>query len=241
MYCPNCGSEVTEGSLFCGECGCRLQEMDMGKTKKNNLLGKTAKIAAEIVGIAGCILFVLGITGKLDKIGEELGKTEIFGGAHYKGVTVGDAIDNIIAYYTKGEAGSKNEPNVNKPDVDELDVNEAAMNEAAMNDPAAESGTGQKDVSSYQKAEGMDNTQPTEETNSALDAIASAIAEPGTMESGTQETDSAYAMEWDGYYARDKGPGSGILIWSADESGVDFAAGIGSSGYLAYRNLQMNL
>ncbi|MCX4321178.1 MAG: zinc ribbon domain-containing protein, partial [Lachnospiraceae bacterium] len=26
MFCPNCGSAVTEDSCFCGECGWRLQE-----------------------------------------------------------------------------------------------------------------------------------------------------------------------------------------------------------------------
>ena len=30
MYCPECGSEVSEDSCFCGECGCKIREADMG-------------------------------------------------------------------------------------------------------------------------------------------------------------------------------------------------------------------
>lgn len=44
--------------------------------------------------------------------------------------------------------------------------------------------------------------------------------------------------QWVGDYVRTSGPSSGIYIWSADENGIMFAAGIGGSGYLAYRDIR---
>ena len=49
--------------------------------------------------------------------------------------------------------------------------------------------------------------------------------------------DSDYE-KWIGGYVRTSGPSSGIEIWSVDDNGILFAAGIGCSGYLAYRDIR---
>lgn len=51
------------------------------------------------------------------------------------------------------------------------------------------------------------------------------------------ETGSGYE-KWVGGYVRTSGPSSGIEIWSIDDNGIIFSAGIGSSGYLAYRDIR---
>ena len=33
MYCPNCGKEVEDGALFCGECGAKIGEAPKPKKK----------------------------------------------------------------------------------------------------------------------------------------------------------------------------------------------------------------
>lgn len=40
------------------------------------------------------------------------------------------------------------------------------------------------------------------------------------------------------FYSRGIGPKCGLSVWSADEKGISFAIGIGSSGYLAYVDLR---
>lgn len=44
--------------------------------------------------------------------------------------------------------------------------------------------------------------------------------------------------QWIGDYVRTSGPSSGISIWDAGENGIMFAAGIGGSGYQAYRDIR---
>lgn len=62
MICPNCSSEIEDGSLFCSECGVNLMEniksksLNYGNQKigENIKVSKGAKIAV-IIAILGCI------------------------------------------------------------------------------------------------------------------------------------------------------------------------------------------
>lgn len=56
-------------------------------------------------------------------------------------------------------------------------------------------------------------------------------------ESENGMTDFEYE-NWSGNYIRNAGPCSGLYICSIDETGILFAAGIGNSGYLSYRDLR---
>lgn len=242
MFCPNCGSKVEDEARFCGECGCRLPEtetennevMGQGKPFPDNIpdnagmpetkakagngrgAGGFAGIAIGVIVIIGCIVLGLGMTGKLGKVMGKFGWKE-----------------------TESE-----------------------------NEPIAKSGTGQKDVSSYGELESADNTRRTQGPGAAPEATASDTAGPDEPDAGAEEMASDIAepdagqeemasemagpeatgmggqepddaiMELAGYYARDKGPSSGISILYADETGIEFSAGIGNSGYLAYRDLR---
>ena len=60
----------------------------------------------------------------------------------------------------------------------------------------------------------------------------------GTESEGTIVEDHFKYDECTGEYIRSSGPCSYLSVWMINETGVDFAAGIGSSGYLAYRDLR---
>lgn len=63
MFCPNCGSEVEEGSKFCGVCGASMAEEDTSQT----------------AGAAGTAANLMKSKGKLIKIGAGLAVIALIG------------------------------------------------------------------------------------------------------------------------------------------------------------------
>lgn len=219
MYCPECGSEVSEDSCFCGECGYKIREAGAGienipETKfagglsfsasdagKEQYLGKKdggrtgAKVVPPILAIVGCIVLLLGVTGKLDGIGARIGK--MMG-------------DNPQQEEILPEAGGKT-----------VDDNQAS---------------GQPENSA--------KTEKAGETGEAVGKMAAIIGEPEGKENGDEGFNDRAAVsdkdytKWEGDYVREQGPYSGIEIWSADETGIYFSAAIGCAGYLAYRDMR---
>ena len=74
MFCPNCGTQVSDGSAFCGNCGVRLggaapqpqqpayqQPRQTQKVKKKLSIGKIALIAA--AALAGVIVIAMALQG----------------------------------------------------------------------------------------------------------------------------------------------------------------------------------
>lgn len=195
MYCPECGSEVSEDSCFCGECGCKIREADMGtenipetkfagglsfpasdadkepyqEKKSDGKTGKTsviAKAASAILAIAGCVVLVLGITGKLDGIGARIGNA-------------------MEGNQQKKEALTETEE------------------ETADNQTSGQPG----DFAKPEKAGG---------TGEAVGKMAAMIGEPEGKENGNEGfhdeavvSDKEYAG-WEGDYVREQGPSSSI-------------------------------
>lgn len=68
-YCPNCGKENDEKSLFCSSCGNKMNpEQQYTNVPNNGNVQQKSKIAAGILGILlgslGVHNFYLGYTGK---------------------------------------------------------------------------------------------------------------------------------------------------------------------------------
>lgn len=223
MYCPECGSEVSEDSCFCGECGCKIRKVGMGtenfpetkfagglsfpasdgdkepyqEKKSDGKTGKTsviAKAASAILAIAGCVVLVLGITGKLDGIGARIGKG--MEGNQQQKKALSETGEETADNQTSGQPGDSAKP---------------------------------------EKAGG---------TGEAVGKMAAMIGEPEGKENTNEGfhdeavvSDKGYAG-WEGDYVREQGPYSSIEIWSADETGIYFSAAIGYSGYLAYRDMR---
>lgn len=317
MFCPNCGSAVTEDSCFCGECGWRLQETgkdeeavqgtgerkDTGEAEETgnrrgiekpggtgnrkeaekpggtgNWRGmeepggtgnrkeaekpggtgnrKEAEIPVEtenrkepgngrtagtgimgyvkwIISLAGCVVVVLGITGKLDGVWDRFCRTVIF--REEPDTTDGNA-DTAA-----NDAQDKNDPESGPAEEKRTDGNDAFPEASGETDGLLQTDGLQT------KGDGVPD--PEEGNTDDLRAEAEsgrefAVGEPETQAGGEQEPEGASVPleggfdEWAGDYARTKGPGCSLVIWYADESGVEFAAGIGGSGWAAYRDLR---
>lgn len=77
MFCPNCGNNVEEGSVFCSACGSNLNEeviqdvqvtpVQNNNNANNNVQGRKSKLAAGLLGIFlggfGVHRFYLGHVG----------------------------------------------------------------------------------------------------------------------------------------------------------------------------------
>ena len=71
-----------------------------------------------------------------------------------------------------------------------------------------------------------------------LDSDDSVDVEIDTENESYAEKSEVDLQEWIDEYIRDAGPCCYLNVWSVDETGVWFAAGIGNSGYLSYRDLR---
>lgn len=89
-----------------------------------------------------------------------------------------------------------------------------------------------------------DKSKKTKETKKdTTEEMESLLQEQETEKSalGEEQSNTGANVDyeiWMGDYVRTTGPSCGISIWSIDENGIMFAAGIGSSGYLAYRDIR---
>lgn len=229
MFCPNCGSKVEDDARFCGECGCRLPEADAENNEGMMEEGNH---------------FLDGISDNAGmpetKAKEGNGK----GAGGFAGIAVG--VIAIIGCIILGLGMTGK--------LDKVMEKFGWKETEAENEPIAKSGIGQKDVPSYGEPESTDTIQQTQGLDAASEETASDIAGPDEPDAGQEEMASNMAepeatgmegqesddtiMELADYYVRDKGPSSGISILYVDETGVEFSAGIGNSGYLAYRDLR---
>lgn len=249
MYCPECGSEVSEDSCFCGECGCKIREADMGtenipetkfagglsfpasdadkepyqEKKSDGKTGKTsviAKAASAILAIAGCVVLVLGITGKLDGIGARIGNA-----------MEGNQQQKKALSEAGGKTAGDNRAPTQSGKIDDDNQVSAQSEETVDHQTSGKIG----DLAKPEKAGG---------TGEAVGKMAAMIGEPEGKENTNEGfhdeavvSDKGYAG-WEGNYVREQGPSSSIEIWSADETGIYFSAAIGYSGYLAYRDMR---
>lgn len=71
MFCPNCGSQTTEGASFCAKCGARLSGTPVAAPKKKSsklpfILGIGVIIAAVAAAVVILVLMMSGGEGKID-------------------------------------------------------------------------------------------------------------------------------------------------------------------------------
>lgn len=229
MFCPNCGSKVEDDARFCGECGCRIPEADAENNE--GMMEEGNHFPDGISDDAGMLE-----TKKKEGNGK--------GTRGFAGIAVG--VMAIIGCIILGLGMTGKQDKV----MEKFGWKETE----AENEPIAKSGIGQKDVPSYGEPESTDTIQQTQGPDAASKEMAPDIAGPDEPDAGQEEMASDMAepeatgmegqesddtiMELAGYYVRDKGPSSGISILYADETSVEFSAGIGNSGYLAYRDLR---
>lgn len=84
------------------------------------------------------------------------------------------------------------------------------------------------------------NAEPNEnaETNVNIEVDAQTQEESIDTDEKANGNISASRETLPGSYSRERGPKCGLSIWSADENGIFFAMGIGSSGYRAYVDMR---
>lgn len=229
MFCPNCGSKVEDEARFCGECGCRLPEAEA--ENNGGMMGGGNPFPDNISDNAG-----------MPETKEKAGNGKGAGG--FAGIAIG--VIAIIGCIVLGLGMTGK--------LDKAMEKFGWKETESENEPVAKSGIGQKDVPSYGEPESADTIQQAQGPDAASKEMAPDIAGPDEPDAGQEEMASDMAepeaagmegqesddaiMELAGYYVRDKGPSSGISILYADETGVEFSAGIGNSGYLAYRDLR---
>ena len=97
MFCPNCGSEVEEGSKFCGVCGASMTEEDTSHT-------------AGSAGAAGTAANLMKSKGKLIKIGAGLAVIALIGvgAALFMGNNYKKPVDQIVKLLNRQDTNLEN-------------------------------------------------------------------------------------------------------------------------------------
>lgn len=119
------------------------------------------------------------------------------------------------------------------------DAEEKTENTAVEKEPPAKEDVNGAVLAREDESEKVEEAKKdtAEETDALLQDQEAERAATGEEQPNTEEVNPDYET-WVGDYVRTSGPSSGISIWEADENGIMFAAGIGSSGYLAYRDIR---
>lgn len=254
MKCSNCGKEFHDG-IFCPECGIKIENVSENDESHENgdSEGKEAQQDKEDKSEAAVCpkcgeKFEIGLSF-CPFCGTKLISGRIYGGAgngsaqgaagvpaqgntgrqqkktKLRGIVIAAAVCVVVFTVAGGLL-----TNVSYDSEQEERVS-AGESELPAEEIANEDGSVENE-----ETEQIDETEMPDEEAALQNQEWEMEEEVTDMQ--TEEGMNPEYEKWIGNYARTLGPSSGISIWSVDESGIMFAAGIGGSGYLAYRDIR---